>query len=281
MSIDLPAGAQLLALAHDVTLLQLDSAACTATLSLLGGQLLSFQPRGQQPWLYISPQALFQPGRAIRGGVPVCWPWFGPHPADSTAPAHGIARQQAWQLLDVQRDGDAFHVKLQGPGWEGLSVVMDYTLSTDVSMCLHTRNDGPAAQTFSAALHSYIAVSDSRTIRLHGVEGQVCEDKVNNRYSRLPAEALSLSGEFDAIVYSTADVVVADPGWRRRLRVSRSGSASVVLWNPWQDKAARLTDLPDDGWRDFVCVEAARAGEDSCQLAAGDSHQLCCRLSLD
>ena len=280
MAMNLPSGARLIALGNDVTLLQLDSGSCSATLSLLGGQLLAFQPYGQQPWLYMSPQAVLQAGKAIRGGVPVCWPWFGPHPADSSAPAHGVARQQPWTLLAVLREGDAFHVKLQGPDWQGLSVVLEYTLSDHVDISLHTRNDSAQEQSFSAALHSYLAVSDSRRIRLHGLEEAVCEDKVGRRYSRLPPQPLQLQGEFDAIVYSEADVLLEDPQWQRRLRISRSGSASVVVWNPWQDKAARLADLPDDGWQDFVCIEAANAGEDSRLLAAGASHSLCCRLSL-
>lgn len=281
MAMNLPSGARLIALGNDVTLLQLDSGSCSATLSLLGGQLLAFQPYGQQPWLYMSPQAVLQPGRAIRGGVPVCWPWFGAHPDDDSAPAHGVARQQPWTLLAVLRDDDAFHVKLQGPDWQGLTVVLEYTLSDHIDISLHTRNDSAQEQSFSAALHSYLAVSDSRRIRLHGLEEAVCEDKVGRRYSRLPPQPLHLQGEFDAIVYSEADVLLEDPQWQRRLRISRSGSASVVVWNPWQDKAANLADLPDDGWQDFVCIEAANAGEDSRLLAAGASHSLCCRLSLE
>ncbi|MBV8679281.1 MAG: D-hexose-6-phosphate mutarotase [Aquitalea sp.] len=281
MAPPLPSGAQLITLGNALTLLQLDNGRFSATLSLLGGQLLAYQPYGQQAWLYMSPQAALQSGKAIRGGIPVCWPWFGPHPADSTAPAHGVARQQAWQLLEVQRDGEAFHVKLQGPDWQGLSAELEYTLAEHIDIRLHTRNNSSQPHTISAALHSYLAVSDSRHIRLHGLENTVCEDKVAGRYSRLPAEPLQLQGEFDAIVYSETDVVLDDPAWQRRLRISRSGSASVVVWNPWQDKAARLADLPDAGWHDFVCIEAANAGEDSRTLEPGASHSLQCRLSLD
>lgn len=281
MAITLPAAARLITLGHDLTLLQLDSGSFSATLSLLGGQLLSYQPYGQQPWLYMSPQAVFQPGKAIRGGVPVCWPWFGPHPSDNTAPAHGVARQQSWQLLAVEQDGDAFHVKLQGPSWQGLSVELHYTLADCLDMQLHTCNNSTQAHTISTALHSYLAVSDSRAISLGGLEEAVFEDKVAARYSRMPAQSLQLQGEFDAIVYSEADVVLNDPAWQRRLRVSREGSASVVVWNPWQDKAARLADLPDEGWHDFVCIEASNAGEDSRVLQAGDSHVLGCRIEKD
>ncbi|WP_239689674.1 D-hexose-6-phosphate mutarotase [Aquitalea pelogenes] len=281
MSISLPAAAQLIPLGNALTLLQLDGGSFSATLSLLGGQLLSFQPYGQQPWLYMSPQAMLQQGKAIRGGVPVCWPWFGPHPTDTAAPAHGVARQQDWQLLSVEQDGDAFHVKLQGPHWQGLDVELEYTLSDHIAMQLHTHNHSQQPHTVSTALHSYLAVSDSRRIQLSGVEEAVFEDKVAARYSRLPSSPLQLNGEFDAIVYSEADVILHDPQWQRRLRISRSGSGSVVLWNPWQDKAARLADLPDEGWHDFVCIEAANAGEDSYTLEPGSSHTLGCQIRAD
>jgi glucose-6-phosphate 1-epimerase len=176
MAITLPAAAQLITLGNDLTLLQLDSGSFCATLSLLGGQLLSFQPYGQQPWLYMSPQAVLQPGKAIRGGVPVCWPWFG------RTRRHLTPRPTAWR-------GSKAGSCCRGAGWRrvsretarpamaGLSVQLDYTLADHIAMQLHTHNNSTQAHTVSAALHSYLAVSDSRSIRLEGLEDTVSKTR--------------------------------------------------------------------------------------------------------
>ncbi len=279
MTLSLPAGASLARLADSVDVLQLDSPLFSARIALLGGQLIDFTPTGDRPWLYLSPKAAFQPGKAIRGGAPLCWPWFGPHPQDSAQPAHGVARSQAWRLDTVAREGEAFHVELSGPRHAGLAAVMRYRLAPDgVDMTLTTRNHSTADLAFSAALHTYLAVSDIAGITLGGLENAPCHDKLSDTRATLPAGPLRFDGERDAIVYSTQDVSLDDAGWARRLLVSRTGSASVVVWNPWQDKTARLGDLPADGWRHFVCVEAANAGDDSRTLAPGGCHQLVCRL---
>lgn len=281
MSVALPPAAALSSRAPGVDILVISAADFHAEISLLGGQLLSFRAAGQQPLLYLSPQARYQPGKAIRGGVPLCWPWFGPHPDDASLPAHGVARTQAWRLDEVREDAGAFHVKLSGPECDGLTAEMEYRLGAAVEAALTTRNRGDRPQRLGAALHSYLAVGDARQAALSGLDGERCHDKVAGRESRWPDGEFHFRGEVDSIVYSERPALLRDPVWRRCIRVTAEGAGSVVVWNPAAEKTALLGDLPDAAWLDFVCVETANAGDDVRLLAPGASHRLACRLTLE
>lgn len=281
MSVALPPAAALSSRAPGVDILVISTADFHAEISLLGGQLLSFRAAGQQPLLYLSPQARYLPGKAIRGGVPLCWPWFGPHPDDASLPAHGVARTQAWRLDEVREDAGAFHVKLSGPECDGLTAEMEYRLGAAVEAALTTRNRGDRPQRLGAALHSYLAVGDARQAALSGLDGERCHDKVAGRESRWPDGEFCFRGEVDSIVYSERPALLRDPVWRRCIRVTAEGAGSVVVWNPAAEKTALLGDLPDAAWLDFVCVETANAGDDVRLLAPGASHRLACRLTLE
>lgn len=281
MSVALPPAAALSSRAPGVDILVIAAPDFHAEISLQGGQLLGFRAAGQQPLLYLSPQAVFQPGKAIRGGVPPCWPWFGPHPDDASLPAHGVARTHVWRLDEVREDAGAFHVKLSGPERDGLSAEIEYHLGATLQVALTTRNHGDRPQRLSAALHSYLAVGDATQASLSGLAGARCHDKVTDREGRWPDTDFHFHGEVDCIVYSEQPAVLRDPIWNRCIRVTAEGAGSVVMWNPAAEKAARLSDLPDAGWRDFVCVETANAGDDARLLAPGSSHRLACRLTLE
>ncbi|MCD4498525.1 D-hexose-6-phosphate mutarotase [Chromobacterium vaccinii] len=275
----LPQGLSLAPLAPGVDQILLAGDGFSARIALLGGQLIDYRRDGEPPLLYLSPQTACQPGKAIRGGVPVCWPWFGPHPSDAGQPAHGVARQQLWTLRDASRDGEVFHVKLDGPRHGDLAAELDFRIGPDgAAIALATTNHGDAAQTVSAALHSYFAVSDIDSVELLGLENAPAHDKVADARSALPAGPFRFDGEVDLVVYSSQAATLRDAGWRRDIAIQPEGSASAVVWNPAPAKARKLADLPDEDWRRFVCVETANAGDDARALAPGERHRLACRL---
>ncbi|SMF56807.1 D-hexose-6-phosphate mutarotase [Pseudogulbenkiania subflava] len=278
MSLPLPDGATLSELAPGVTLLTLAHDRFDARLSLLGGQLLDYTRHGEPPLLYLSPAAVFQPGKAIRGGIPLCWPWFGAHPDDANAPAHGVARQQPWVLQQVMRDAAGFSVRLAGPRHGALEASLELRLDDAVELALTTRNHSSAPATLSAALHSYLALGDIDGATLTGLAGASYLDQLQGQLSRFGNEPLRFECEIDAIVYPEGPLTLHDAAWGRTVTLSTAGSASSVVWNPWIAKSARLADLPDDGYRHFVCVETANAGRDARRLAPGESHTLRTRL---
>jgi len=261
--------------------LTLATAAFSAELSLAGGQLLGYAPTGQRPWLYLSPTARYAPGQAIRGGVPLCWPWFGAYPDDASQPAHGVARTAPWQLTYARLDADVLTLQLAGPRHGALVAALTLVLDADgFALTLATRNDGTAPAPLSQALHSYFAVGDCRETTLHGLEDAGYDDQLTGMRCPASGTPLGFHAETDRIYYPQADAVLrlADPHWQRTLTLAAHGSASCVVWNPWVDKAARLVDLPDEAWPAFVCVETANAGDDARTLAPGETQRLAVRV---
>lgn len=270
--------------------LQLANDHAEALVYLHGAHVAHFQPRGQRPVLWMSASSAFAEGKPIRGGVPVCAPWFGPHPTDAALPAHGVVRQRAWTLLrhEVLADGierieltiaaEASPVTHRQPFTATLSVTVGQTLSLELAI----RNTGSDPLLVSEALHSYFSVSDVRTIRVAGLGGATYLDKMDGSARKVQdAAPIAITAQTDRVYLSESDVVVIDdPGFARRIRVTKSGSGATVLWNPWIEKAAALADFGDDEWPHMVCVEAANAADSTVVLPPGFTHHLAQRIEL-
>lgn len=277
----LPAGVSAIQLADGVPALTFEHEFCRATLSLQGGQLLDFTPAGGQPLLYLSPAANLAPGKAIRGGAPLCWPWFGKHPSDASRPQHGVARTALWTVNAIARREDGFHVKLNGPRDGDLTASLTLSLGRELVITLTTRNEGRETRQLSQALHSYIALGDLRQSALHGLAGVAYQDKLDGGDKIWPDAGWTPQGPVDAIALAAPTLQLTDSLWQRRLTIESEGSASTVVWTPWVSGAASMADMPDDGWQHFLCIEAANAASDSRTLAPGEAHSLTQRLRAD
>ncbi len=259
---------------------------CRAAISLHGGQLLSFVPEGGQDVLWLSPATTRPPG-ALRGGVPVCWPYFGRQGQSADAPQHGHARLSRWHLVDAAREADGvIRIALalpQRPG-DGLMLAQTLRLGHVLEQTLTTVNTGDATLAFSQALHSYFHVGDAMQASLAGVDGLRYADKIGGG-EHLQAGDWTLDdprdpGRCDRVyVDARGRYVLSDPANRRRLHIETRGSASLVVWNP--GAAGAPADVPADGWRQFVCVEAANAGADAVTLAPGARHALSQRIRVE
>lgn len=276
----LVAGVRAIELADGVPGLRFTHELFSATLSLQGGQLLDFTPVGGKPLLYLSPAANLVPGKAIRGGVPLCWPWFGKHPTDASRPQHGVARTAMWSVSAIARHEFGITVKLAGPHDGTLESTLTLEFGRSLAITLSTHNAGKEPQRISQALHSYLAVSSLPDTQLHGLGGLPYQDKLDGGDKIWPAGDWQASGPCDTVVSGAPALNLQDPGWQRRIEIGSEGSASTVVWTPWQAGAAALADLPDDGWQHFLCVETANAGADSREIAPGASHHLLQRLTV-
>jgi glucose-6-phosphate 1-epimerase len=262
-----------------------------AIVYLQGAHVAHFQPKGTRPVLWMSSQSRFELGRAIRGGVPICFPWFGPKPGSPDAPLHGFARILPFSLRAVtpQADGGLRAIldlpasaAAQGGFPHELSLSLAVTVGRSLRMELTVGNADAAARTFEAALHSYFAVSDVRQVRVHGLEGTAFVDKTAGM-ARKPGEdgPIAIAAETDRVYLGTgAAVTIEDPGWKRRVVVHKSGSATTVVWNPWVAKAKAMPDFGDDEWSGMLCVETANAMDDAVTLAPGATHVMTATLSV-
>ncbi len=259
-------------------------------MSLQGAQVLEWTPVGQQQSvLYLSPDATFESGRAIRGGVPVCWPWFGASVANPSLPSHGFARIRPWELVDAVSTLVGVDLLLQLASDESTRALWPFDfvcqlrihLGATLRITLTTENTGNTAFVVTEALHTYVRVGDIEQVMLTGLDDTLFLDTVGVPALRNQLGDITFDTEVDRQYASTGPVTVIDGALQRTVVVNKSGSSTTVVWNPWREKTARLADLSDTAWRDFVCVEAGNAGSDAeVVVRPGEKHSLQSELSL-
>lgn len=265
-----------------------ETADAHAAIALHGGHLLSFVPAGGEELLWLSPRLAEAPA-AIRGGVPVVWPFFGRQGQGDDVPSHGFVRTVRWQLLAASREADgSVSLTLAPPRYAdlGLELRMRLRIGNALEQTLETTNTGRVPLTFTQALHSYFRVSDVASVRVEGLDGLQFLDK-NDGYARHPQ-----SGDWildDARDPGRSDYIYADaggryhlddPGLARRIELTTAGSRALVVWNPGEASAERSSDMNAGAWRGFLCLEAANAGPDVVQLAPGRTHALTQRVRV-
>jgi glucose-6-phosphate 1-epimerase len=262
---------------------------CDAELYLQGAHITHWQPRGQSPVLWMSPHAVFAPGKALRGGIPVCWPWFGPHPSDAAAKVHGFARtSDAWRVLGIDDEDEATTVRLQLSDDEATCALwphaFDLTLRArfgrTLSVALTTENTGPTPLRISEALHTYLTVQSVHEVRISGLDSAGYIDQTRGHARLLQTGDVTFTEETDRIYLSDATCVLHDPGLGRRVIVTREGSGASVVWNPWPEKAQRLSDLGSH-WPRFVCIETANAADAVVDITPGNRHSLSMTLHVE
>lgn len=258
-----------------------------------GAQPITWGPAGQLPVLWLSPLAGFDPGTAVRGGVPVVFPWFGTGPDGDRTPRHGFARTATWQRAEVTENVAAtgkltvrytLDTATQPQAPRGLELAAELVASfgnTALTVSLSVTNNGTADATFEQALHTYLKVCDVAGISLTGLEGCSYTDTAGGAE---PTRALqdgpvTFAGEVDRIYDCAGPVEVDDPGFSRRIRVTAHGAANTVVWNPGRKLGTSLADV-GPYWSEFVCVEAANVRSCSVRLAPGERHTLSQHVGL-
>jgi D-hexose-6-phosphate mutarotase len=251
-----------------------------------GAHVAAWRPAGTSgDVLWMSKDSYFEAGKALRGGVPICFPWFGAHASDPKAPGHGFARLRDWTLIEASEAADgAVTLALElasdralSPLWpHAFRAVHRITMGATLTMALEVTNPGPDAFTFEEALHTYFAVRDVRNVTVTGLEQTDYLDKVTGfDRKNQGAEPIRFTGETDRVYLgTTATCVIDDPGARRRIAVRKSGSDVTVVWNPWIAKAKAMPDYGDDEWPEMVCVETCNVNVHARTLAPGATHTM-------
>jgi len=268
----------------------------SATIFLQGAQITHYQPRDQQPVIWCSPDSDYRQGEPLRGGIPICWPWFGQldkNPEviqkqfDATKPllAHGLVRQDDWQLDTINTDNPdltVLQLSLQpGTPWP-FQCELRLTLSIGAYLdCqLSIVNQDSTAWCFTAALHNYLSISDSRNVAIEGLDNcqyiDTVEDQTGRSWiTRQQQGDIKVDREIDRIyIPAPTQTRLIDHGWSRQIILNSTGSRSTVVWNPWQEKAKRLSCFDNEAYHRMVCIETANAMADSIELQPGQIHQL-------
>ena len=263
----------------------------TGELYLQGAQVTAWQPPDERPVLFTSPNSAFAPGRAIRGGIPIIFPWFGPSRHTPTAPQHGFARTATWHLDGVETAGSGSLTltlsladgDVGSPFWpEPFRAIYTVTFAQTLSLCLAVQNRAKHPIVFEEALHSYFAISDIAEVGISGLAGTSYIDKTDAARRKLQTtDLVTITAETDRVYLDTPrQCVIEDRGWRRRIGIEKDGAASSVVWNPWAEKAAAMVDLGDPAWRVMVCVESGNIADNELRLAADAEHQMSAAISV-
>ena len=267
--------------------LRLENDRGVALVALQGAQLIGWTPAGHEPVIWLSPvERLANPPenpKPVRGGTPICWPWFATHPADPSKPMHGFVRTRQWTIDRVERSATAIRVtfsiatteadKALWPGEASLEFAV--TLGDELTLALTTRDTGPDAFSLTQALHTYFAVSDISNVSVEGFDGQSYTDKLHANARKQQAGAITFAAEVDRVYDAHEGAAsITDSGLKRRIEITKSGSRSSVVWNPWIDKCNRLGDMGQDGYRGMVCVETCNAGTDIVHISPTVSHTI-------
>lgn len=271
--------------AGEIPVIDVQNEQASTTISLQGAQVLSWKPVGEDEVIWVSDEASFVPGKSVRGGIPICWPWFGAHGTGASYPAHGFARTCLWQVVDAQPmasgetqitfrlDTRQLDERIQAM-WP-LAAVAEFrlTIGSTLTMTLTTLNHSEQAITIGQALHTYFAVEDVRQTSVFGLEGRDYLDKTEGFKRKIQEGPVIIESEVDRVYLQTADDIIVDDN-KRKISITKQGSQSTIVWNPWQAVAQKMGDLGQDGYLKMLCVESANAAEDIVTINPGEGHTL-------
>lgn len=263
----------------------IDTHVAAGELYLHGSHVTRWQPVGYGPVLWMSDASQFEAGKPIRGGIPICFPWFGPHPSDAGLPAHGMARTQPWDLQSSRSTaggGIGLQLSTEIAGFAlDFVATFDRQLKLSLTVCRGEATAGSSE--FEVALHTYLAVGDVRSIDIQGLEKSAYIDKMDQARVKPPSgSAIVFDRETDRVYFDTTSTCsLRDKQLHRMIRVEKVGSHSTVVWNPWIDKSARMLDFGNDEWPGMVCIETANVGSNKIQLQPGQAHETQVCLSVE
>ena len=273
--------------------LSVENSHTTATIALQGAHVMHWQPKSAtQPVLWLSSNARYTEGRSIRGGIPICWPWFGAHPTDSSYCPHGFARVIPWKVLQTSiLANGATRLLLEMTHTEVTKKQLSYdyrfvlaiTIGETLRLEMMTTNLASHPFMIGEAFHTYFNISDIDHIQITGLENLVFSDKVAGYERNVQHGPIKFDGEFDRVyLNSRRDCVIHDAGYEHKIRVTKSCSHTTIIWTPWGEKASQMGDMGTvNEWRQMICLESANAMENSVTIYPNETHTMVTEYSLE
>ena len=259
---------------------------------LHGAHLTSWKPAGHDEVLFISTKSRWEEGHAIRGGIPICFPWFRGKVDDAHAPAHGFVRTKMWQLESIVEIGNENGVAVTmftqsdehtRKWWPGeFRLVHRVTFGSALRLELVCMNTGTMPFRFEEALHTYNRIASIQDARVQGLDGVSYLDNTDSNKEKTQRGDVVVAAQTDSAYRNTQnEVALLDPKRKRRIRLQKEHSLSTVVWNPWSEGATRLQDLGEGEWRQFLCVEASNILDAAINLAPGQEHRVAAVLTVE
>ena len=274
----------------DLPCIEVTSPLASATIYLHGAHVTHWQPAGAEPVLFMNSASWFENGKPIRGGVPICFPWFGPNLLDETKPAHGFVRLSQWDVQSITQDATGNIVIILATEsnddtydmWPfEFEIRHVITIGKTLSMSLQSTNTDEKDMKITQALHTYFCVSDIHHVQVVGLEGRPYLDKVAGQDTHAPDGPLHFTGEFDSVFCDTqATCMIIDEAKNREISIAKEGSNATVVWNPWINKSKDLPDMADNEWLQMLCVETVNAGKNIVTIKPGESHTMTSIISV-
>jgi glucose-6-phosphate 1-epimerase len=280
---------------HGAIRVNITTATCTAEVYMQGAHLTRWQPTGHKPALFLSDRSAFEPGKAIRGGVPLIFPWFGARKdrseTEGKSPAHGFARtSNEWVLVSAGRSKDDFMLSLEltdsdtsrSFGYDNFKATYKIAVGEELELELIVENHSESAMHLEEAFHTYFAVSDVQQIAVSGLVNTEYLDKSDSfKRKKQTDNVLHISSETDQLHLNTKSKVdIEDLGWQRRISIDKLNSQSTVIWNPWKEQTAKLSDMNPDAWQQMISVETANIDENAIEIPPGTHHAMHARVRV-
>lgn len=275
----------------NIPVVEIKSPIASAKISLQGAHILSWVPKGKQEVIWLSNDARFAEGKSLRGGVPLCWPWFGAHRSNNEFPAHGFARTVFWQLshsqllasgeivliflLDTTQLAQEIQAMWDVPSELEYKVVIGESLK----LSLTTTNKSESSICIGQALHTYFSIYDISKVQVKGLHGVDYLDKTDSFKRKTQQGPLDITGEVDRVYIDTKHVLTIDDSIRK-ITIKKQGSDTSVVWNPWQAVAEKMGDLGPQGYKKMLCVESANAMDDVITIEPGQQHCMAVEYSV-
>ena len=256
-----------------------------AKISVYAAQVLSFKPVGEtEDMMFVSEKAYYETGKATKGGIPICWPWFGPDPEGLGRASHGFVRDRLWTLLSVEavsagetkvRLGVTASEETEEIWPESFELVIEIVVGAELTVTLITENTGDRAFSITQAFHAYFTIGDVNKVRVLGLEGASYLDKVDGGAQKTQDGGLTVSGEVDRVYTGVGpELVIDDAALGRRIRISTAGSHTAIVWNPWKEISLKMADLSEQSYQHFICVEAANAADEVIEVLPGAEYRM-------
>lgn len=278
-------------LENDLVFATISNKYADADICLYGAHITSFRPHNTMEILWVSPNSNFEEGSPIRGGIPVCFPWFGQHKTDPQKPQHGFGRLMYWDVVETASspNGETL-IRLQLCSSEETKAFWPHDFCAEISVnvgrtliaTLKVTNTSSVPFEYGCALHSYFTLSSIENITIEGLQNTKYHNQLQPGDLIQESAELAIQQAETRHYYDTeSPVVISDPFFRRRIKVSKLGSSVTTVWNPWEEACAKIPDLPDDGYHAFVCVEAVNAFNNVIRLAPGEVHETSAIIGLE